>query len=274
MRILFAIVIGLCLTGQSLAADFEPFAGPKPLVVLINSDPWAMVIGSDTPRVVVYEDGEVIFAKRTKEGLAYHHLILDQKALGEVHERLKPVLALKDLKPHYDMRPGWTDQPMAMLYIRDGARAIATTVYGLRDSSTPLAGGGASELPAGLRATAPPRELLGLHEWLCQLDYRNSQAWTPRYIEVMLWDYSYAPDPSTQWPAGWPGLHSTRTIKRGDAYSIFLDGTQLSALREFLATLKPKGAVEVDGKKMAASWRYTFPSEPIWRGAFEKNGTQ
>ena len=65
-----------------------------------------------------------------------------------------------------------------------------------------------------------------------------------------------------------------RTIKRGNSYSIFLDGSLLPKLREFLATEKPKGAVEIEGKKMSASYRFTFAGERAWRKAFAEAAEQ
>jgi len=116
--------------------------------------------------------------------------------------------------------------------------------------------------------TPPPAELLKLHKWLCDLDYRNAKAWTPRFVEVMLWDYSNAPQVSIQWPREWPSLDSDRAINRGELHSIFLDGTLLPRLQRLLATQNEKGALEIAGKKMATSYRFTFPSEPVWRKAF------
>ncbi len=86
----------------------------------------------------------------------------------------------------------------------------------------------------------------------------------------MLWDYSYAPESSIVWPKDWPSLESDRTTRRGQAYSIFLDGASLPKLREFLATQNQRGAVEVSGKKLAADYRFVFPGEPVWRNAFEE----
>src|SRR5215813_12584096 len=57
-------------------------------------------------------------------------------------------------------------------------------------------------------------------------------------------------------------------MQRDESYSIFLAGNLLPQLRSFLATRRTKGAVEVNGKKWAASYRFVFPSEPMWRGAF------
>ena len=53
---LAAVTLSLC------AVEFHPFDGPKPVAVLIQTDPWAIVIGADSPRVAVYEDRMVIFS--------------------------------------------------------------------------------------------------------------------------------------------------------------------------------------------------------------------
>ena len=267
MRTFLAIIIRLCLTSVCIAADFDPFAGPKPIVILIQSDPWAMVIGSDTPRVAIYENGDVMFVKTVNDRLVYHHVLLDKEGLEKVRKQIRPVLGIKELKPWYNMRPNVTDQPKAMFYLRDGDREVATSVYGLMAAGTKLPA--YTEFPGGPKPTNPPDELLELHKWLCKMDYPDSKEWTPKYVEVMLSDYSYAPEASIQWPKEWPSLNSDRAIKRGHSYSIFLDGSLLPKLREFLATQKEKGAVEIEGKKMAASYRFTFPGEPAWRKAFD-----
>ena len=259
-------MFGLCLAPLFAAAEFNPFEGPMPIAIFIQSDPWDMVIGSDTPRVAVYENGEVILVKKINDRPVYHRVMLDKDALARLSEQLKPVLAMKDLKSGYEIAPNVTDQPQAMFYFRDGTREITTAVYGLRAADT--------KLPAYTRnpdspvTDVPPAELLKLHKWLCELDYPKSEEWTPKYVEVMLWDYSYAPDPSIQWPKPWPALNSYRAMKRGNSYSIFLDGSILPKLRKFLATQKKRGAIQIDGKKMAASYRSTFPGEPFWHRAF------
>lgn len=92
------------------------------------------------------------------------------------------------------------------------------------------------------KGTPPPNELFKLHQRLCELDYAGSEAWVPKDVEVMLWDYSYAPEASIQWPKEWPTLHSDRALKREGSYSIFLDGALLPKLRKFLATRREKGA--------------------------------
>src|SRR5947209_3299522 len=263
-----ALLAGAALLSLGAAAPFDPFAGPRPLAVFLQTDPWAMVLGADTPRVAVYEDGEVVFVKKVGERLAYHHVKLTPKGLAALRARIAPALAIKDLKPWYDMRPGVTDQPQARFYLRDGSREAATSVYGLSARGTRLPA--FTVFPGAPRPDSPPSALLELHAWLSQLDFPASREWTPQYLEVMLWDYSYAPDASIVWPKEWPSLQSPRAVQRGNAYSIFLDGSQLPQLRRFLATREERGAVEVEGKKMAADFRYVFTGEPVWDKAFRQ----
>lgn len=250
------------------AAKFDPFEGSKPLAVFIQTNPWAMIIGSDTPRVAIYENGDVIFLRKVKDRPAYYHVTLAKGEFENVRKQLKPLVAVKDLKPQYNVRPNATDQPEAMFYLRDGQRTVATSVYGLMAAETKLPA--YTEFAGRLKPTFPPDELLKLHKWFCELDYPKAQPWVPKYVEVMLWDYSYAPEASILWPKDWPSLTSDRALKRGDSYSIFLDGALLPKLRDFLATRKEKGAVEIEGNKMAAEYRFTFPGERNWHKAFEE----
>jgi len=263
--LLFAFLL---IASDSLAEDFNPFDGPNPIAVLIQSDPWAMVMDADTPRIVIYEGGEVIFLKKVKGVFIYHHVTLDNAGLAAFRQKTQPVTSLKTLKAAYDIKPHVTDQPEAMFYLRDDTREITTSVYGLKSAGTKLPAW--TPQSGSPKAKVPPNELLELHKWLCTFGAPKSKIWTPKYVEVMLWDYSYAPEPSIQWPKDWPSLTSARAIKRQGAYSIFLDGNLLPKLIKFLATRKEKGAIELDGKKWAVSYRLTFPSEPAWRNAFSK----
>src|SRR5688500_11948463 len=161
-----SLLLTILATLASISArDFDPYEGPKPLLVFIQTDPWRMVIGSDTPRVVVYENGHTVFVKRVDERLEYHHLTLTKEQLADVIGRTKPLFAVDDLKPHYNVRPNATDQPEARFYLRSGDRQIAVSVYGLMAPGTRLPG--YTEFPGGPEATVPPKELLDLHKWLC-----------------------------------------------------------------------------------------------------------
>jgi hypothetical protein len=263
MMIRAVLIAGLTLQPLTVApraaVKFDPFAGPKPIAVFTEINPWLMVIGSDTPRVAVYENGDVIFTKKIGDAYAYHYKKLAPPELSVLERRWQAMLTLTPPKDGYEISYA-TDQATAVFYLRQGDKTFATRVYGLDCRGTvPVA--------SNLKPDAkPPAALYDVHRTLCVLDFSDSQPWVPKYIEVMFWDYSYAPNQSVAWPKTWAGFDSERAIKRGEAYSIFLDGTQLPALRSFLKTQREKGAVELAGKKWAVDFRYTFPSEPMWRG--------
>jgi len=268
MKYFVTLLISLASLGV-FSAEFDPFAGTKPIAVLIQSDPWAMVMGADTPHVAVYEDGTVIFLKKSVKSASYHQQDLSAIGLADLKKRLTPTVDLKDLKRFYSLMPHVTDQPEALFYIRDGERELTTRVYGLKAAGTKLPA--YTVLPDERKPDAVPEQLIELHKFLCAVDYPDSKEWRPRYVEVMIWAYEYAPDASITWPKDWPGLDSKRSLKRGDSYSIFLDGGLLPELQKFLQTRKEKGAVEIGGKKWAVSFRAVFPGEPIWRKAFESS---
>jgi hypothetical protein len=262
------ITLFLSLASLNLfSAEFDPFAGPKPVAVLIQTDPWAAVIGSDRPLVAIYEDGTVIFLNRSTSSASYHQKDLSATEFSDLKKRLAPTVDLKELKHFYNLLPDITDQPEALFFIRDGERELATRVYGLRAEGKELPA--YPVLPDKRKRGAVPEQLIELHKFLCGIDYPDSKEWIPRYLEVMIWPYVYAPEAPITWPNDWPGLDSKRSLKRGDSYSIFLDGGLLPELQKFLRTRREKGAVEIGGKKWAVSFRAVFPGEPVWRKAFK-----
>ena len=246
---------GIC----SAEEKFDPYEGPKPIVVLVEADPWAMVIGSDTPLVAIYEDGLVVYTKRVKkEKPALFSKRLSRAELAELTHKLASFGDYSKLERGYTLEPNVTDLPETSIYLSPGKGEFVTSVYALtvHDADT-------SEYPEEL-----PKPIRHLHSYLCSLDFADAKRWTPRYVEVMVWAYEYAPDASIHWPKDWPGLDSRYAIKRRNDYLIFLPGKELPRLRKFLKTQKKKGAVEINGKKWTVAYRYTFPSEPVWREAF------
>ena len=118
-----------------------------------------------------------------------------------------------------------------------------------------------------------PTVLRALISELRTLNLPGAKPWKPQYLEVMLWPYEYAPDPSINWPARWPGLQSKWSATRGtDSHSIYLPGSEIDALRGLLSSRKPRAAVALADKKWAVAWRFAFPGEPVWRKAFVSNG--
>src|SRR4051812_36536751 len=98
MRQLFAAIALFAVSAA--AEDFDPYKGPAPLLVLMTDDPWAMVIGSDTPRLVAYEDGTVIQAREQNKipGIWVAHLSADR--LSQLLDIARPLLKLPGLQRH------------------------------------------------------------------------------------------------------------------------------------------------------------------------------
>lgn len=263
-----AVLLSLLLQGLPVEADLPPatfHAGPQPLVAWIQTDPWAMVLGADTPALALYEDGTLI-CREARQGATPEYLVstLTPARLEEIRQHVLGLGSLAALKPRYSLARV-TDMPTARLFLDLGQGAPVTTeVYGLvaRDDRAPAS----STKPD---PDSPPVSVLLLHEYLAGLRCEGGTTWTPAYVEVLLWPYEYAPDESIDWPRHWPGLTSPNAVARGDAYSIYLPGTSLKELGQLLASLKPKGALKVDGRKWAVSYRYVFPSEPVWSKAFK-----
>ena len=244
----------------ALAGEFKPFEGPKPIAVLIESNPWRMVMGSDTPRCIVYENREVLFLK--KDG-CYQHKLSDQE-FAAFTNRLTGLTRLPNPKRFYDLCPNITDQGDTYVYVALGGRHIATQVYG----SMP----GDPESPhdpdcdeGSKKPDKLPDSLVQLCSFLRSIGNPQSRRWQPKYIEVMVWPKEYALWQPITWPKEWPSLDSERAVKRGDSYSIFLHADLLPKSQKFLRSRRETGALEIGGKKWAATYRYVFPSEPVWR---------
>ena len=266
MRLLPILIAVVALTAFAQTKKIDPFAGPKPIAVLLQTNPWLMVIGSDVPRVVIYEDGDVVYERTEREHRGeYLHKRLPSQELEDVRKKLAECGDFSKVQHSYDVAPNITDQPETRIYLNLDGNVNFASVYGWAAGENFTA----VYSKEGGKPTDPlPAALRNLNNYLSSIHFEGADPWKPPYIEVMIWPYSYAPDPSIHWPKEWPGLESPSTFARGDSYSIFLPTSELVKLQAFLKTQKPKGAVELGGKKWAVSARYAFPSEPIWNRAF------
>ena len=212
---------------------------------MLESDPWRMVIGSDSPSFAMYEDGTVIYG--TEAG--YKTAKLDGTNRDAFLSQLK-IEELSSASGGYQASD-WTDQPTTALLVYRKERPFYISVYGsLKDKEV------RSRVPDVILAAADK-----LHAFRAA----GESDWLPDKIEVMVWPYDYAPEASINWPSHWPGLKAPDTKQRGeDSYSIFIPSNELDELKAFLKTRQAKGAVEIDGKKWSVSYRLPFSHEKLW----------
>lgn len=257
-----AIFLFFFLSIQNVrAGEFLPFDGPRPLAVLVETNPWLMVMGSDTPSFVLYEDGQVIYRERSAEKSANKESRYLWKLMTSAQlQSLKVTLASFGPYPKGNNRINLTefsDQPETKLYLNFDETKLVASIYGIRFAT--------ASREDGRSKTPFPAELGKLYAFLSSLQFTGATEWRPKYLEAIAWDYSHVVDASVVWPKQWPGLNSPTTIKRETMFSIFVPGIEINNVSAFLGTRKERGAIEIDGKKFAVSVRPTFPSEPVWR---------
>lgn len=253
------LVIATLAATVSASPTFHPYDGPRPIAVWVQTDPWLWGVGSDSPRAVLYEDGELVFAKvRGRRDVAFRHRHLGPAELDAFKVRIAAAAGLSGVRGHYELAE-ITDRPETLLYARSGAREVATRIYGVtaEDANRPAS------------AVQPvPKELHELHRLLATLTDTGSTEWQPRYIEVMLSPYKQV-GVAAHWPSDWPGIKSDRTFERPNGqYSIYLDSGLKPKLDALIAQQNARGGIELGGSIWTMRTRMVFPSESVWGEAF------
>jgi hypothetical protein len=214
--------------------------------MLTEFNPWAMVVGSDSPTFVLYENGTVIYLKDRK----YLSAKLPETEVDQFISSLRRD-SLTKLADSYTIS-NWTDQPTNVLLIRtEDKNYKKISVYG---NIRP----GNAKTPCAL---ALPTALSSALLQVLRYDNANSSPWMPEYIEVIVWPFEYAKGKAADWPIQWPGISDSKTLKRKNTYSLFIPESQNEELKKFIAHLKPTQAVRIDNKKWAISTRLPFPHE-------------
>ncbi len=242
-------------TNGAASGTINPQAGESPVVIIYEMNPWAMVIGSDSPSFALYGDGLLIFVRPNAEGgYEYASAKLSRQELDSLVGSL-PAKQFQELEPRYETTMV-TDQPTTVITLWDGGRAKTVSVYG------------------GLKRTdndrkeAAPAAFVETYEKLKGFKASKAARWTPEKVELMIWPFENAGDP-LPWPKNWPDTSHPETKRRGQSpdqisYSIYLTPAQYEALKKS-AKAKSADALLINGRKWAFSFRYPFPGEDSWR---------
>lgn len=243
------------------------------LAVLVEHNPWAMVIGADTPRVSLFDDGTVIRLEPRGEKDAPRLMVsqLTAAELAKVRKDVHPGAGFWKLADHYNVMPGVTDMMTTELVVYDGQKFKDTSVYGYAPEKwDPPAFTRMSTSDAGDRL---PPEFERICKVLMTLKPRNAVPWQPRWLEVIVWPYEHSPEAPLPWPAKWPNLKSRMAFpQQGSMSSIILPGAEEQALREFLGQLGERQAVGIGGKKWSVEYRPVMPGSRVAQAIAKRLG--
>src|SRR5262249_18316423 len=150
----------------------------KPMFVVTERDPWALVVGADVPTAALYEDGLVIYQRvRGEHAEAMRGQWTPREARSFVAEIIKAGFLELPLRGSLS---SWTDQPTVEILLRSGKTWHLSSMYGMRRG----------DKQAG--DFEPPKAFAEAFSRATALEVRGAVPWKPDEIEVMLWDFSYA----------------------------------------------------------------------------------
>jgi hypothetical protein len=221
------------------------------VAVLITYDPWAMVAGSESPSIVAYDDGTIIFRRRGSSGQYEYAVVRDRQARDRLLGTPEQRTAFAAAEDHYVLKRA-TDQPTTRLCLWLDTGRKCTSLYGL------------PEAEASQAASVPP-QVAGILRPLAGFSDPSARAWWPEQIEVMLWPYDHSPEEPAKWPEEWPDLDDPSTVARSEGlFSVFVPSHQREQLLSFVQRLRERQAVEIRGRKWSVGLRIPFPHEAEW----------
>ncbi len=239
-KLLILLSAALAAVPMSAAED------PTPLVVLIERNPWLMVIGADSPTFALYSDGLVVFRKA--DSSQYLSVRLDDDSQKDLIRKIAPG-SVAELREFYAASQ-WSDQPTNELHVwSDGVRKTVSVYGSLRREETARA--------------KSPKAFLDAFDVITRFS-PDSSPWMPDQIEVLIWPSANSPEEPLPWPDGWPPFEKAKPMGAGGLHQVLLPASEFVRLEQLLKQLKPRKAVQFDGRKWAISYRLPFPGEDTW----------
>jgi hypothetical protein len=219
----------------------------QPILVLIETNPWLRVIGSDVPSFALYENGQIIYKKLVDKEWKYFELTNDRETTLNIFNSFEISDDLINL-PNHTRASDWTDQPTNILILNNGTFKQISVYGNLRDIKDET-------------KTKTPESFLLVYNKIIGFDSESANQWLPEVIEVMATEYSHSPEEPVKWNEEWNDIKSQTTVKRRKGlYSIYLDRKDFNDFIALLKCLKRKQAVEINGKKFSLSYRLPFPN--------------
>jgi len=215
----------------------------EPRFILTEYDPWRMVIGSDGPAFVAYDNGLVIFQRPAE------NVMMEYAAVTLSPDELDALLMSMvspdffTLEPYYDTVM-ITDQPTSNIRVSDDEHGTYEVgVYG-------------DLCCADEARNLTPQAYLDAYDAAMVYDNPNAQTWLPEMFEVMVWPFETSG--ALPWPEEWPGINDPMTVERDGLYSIYLD---MDEYGRYQSLAESASAFLIDGQTFTFSVRYPFPHE-------------
>jgi len=274
----------------------------RPLLVLVDGDPWRFVINSDSASFVLYQDGHVLYADRDDNGRETGEYWETQVGQEEMNGLLKllPLVELDALRPRYEASHASDQRTHVLLHLIAGG-VHAVSVYGPIDRSARSESGDAAsseasrsahsdagsedigadfvknlefarsgELGAGPRGQPAPEAFVAIYNRLTSFRAPQAHRWRPEQVEAMLLPMEAGQADSIPWPSDWPTFSSAKAKRPTSDHAgrIFLDGSQLKRAadlvqEEFKDQEKPK-YISLEGACYGLLLRIPIPGEETW----------
>ena len=266
--LLFAAIVSFNFPVAAQTATRSPKAAskqPELLATLEHHLGWGGNF-SRGPRVGVYADGSVIFAKRAADATeaTYYRGLLNLDEFQQVDRALQAAYATMNKDIH--LAPGWNDLPEITLAVRflKQPKTISVTGFQLEGHFAP------PKTDKKKRPDPLPPAIDRAAKMLMYLDPANAEKWQAELFEIRLTiSLHEIPESVQTWPADWPNLKAkttaeTRYGRRGEPeYSILLTAAEHQRFLEFA---KENSYFAINGKTLSAyHWRPVLPDSLRWR---------
>lgn len=241
------VVFPLLLTPQLLGAQgLGPSPSDEPFLVLVQTNPWRSVIGSDSPALVLYSSGWALQATDSVPFLAGK---VSSATLATLRAAVEAP-SFSDLDSVYREGP-YTDAPTIVLFVRHSDCPQVVSVYAA----------GTLDNPSG----HVPAAFAGVMERLAKVSLVDPTPWRPARTEFLLEETGQTGDPLT-WPQGWPA-----PVRYPGFYIAYLSPEQVRPLLSWLSSRSDRPIWLRDEQRFSPlGFHYIFPGEAQWMRAVHR----
>ncbi len=232
------------------AEAFGPFKGPAPILVVLQTQPWGMVVEGETPAYVLYQNGLFVFQDHSaKDILRYRASQLPANDMESLLNLFRETVPVGGFKARYDLAP-WkiTDQPELRVFFRTKEQTMVTRLYAWTLEGPSITSSMVREMerlePESSKSDRPepvlPGQLGKVFNRLREVSGRPSQVWVPLYMEAVLWPFPHAKGKGMPWPTDLPQPGSKFVRVFPHRISAYVDQKDPEKLLRFFETTSYK----------------------------------